>query len=704
MNHSTIIGLVNNAALLLALALIYDMLGERPRGGKPEPRQFFTGMIIGLMGIAVMMNPWEFAPGIAFDTRSVLLSMSGLFFGTVPTLLAALMTAIFRLSLGGAGAWPAMAAIAAASGIGLAWRHLRRSREQDFSTKELFLLGIVVHLAMLLSMLLLLPRPVGPGVVFKIGVPIMLICPLTTAILGRLMASRGERRRMEAALQKSKRRHRTILQTAMNGFLMMDMEGRILEVNDTYCRLTGYGEAELLTMHVYDLDDLEAAADSARHIQRIAVHGQDRFVSRHRRKNGDVFDVEVSAQYSPEEGGCFVAFVQDITERLVRERRLHQAEKAESLSRMAGAVAHHFNNMLSAVMGNLDLARMDLSERDGVAESLTDAYKATRRAADMSRLMLTFLGQTPSKPIPIDLSGACRDCLTELKGEIPGRVTLETDLPGKGPMVKADPGQIGQILTILVANSWEAMGDAEGQIRVSLSTANRLDIRGDQRFPVDWQPSTDGYACLTVSDNGSGMSPEIIDRIFDPFYTEKLAGRGLGLPVALGIVKSFDGCILVESDPGKGSTFRVFLPLSSEALTKTVPEKPAGEQEIAAGGFILLVEDQQMVRDAVEAMLKHFGFEVLTARDGVEAVEIFRDRAHDIRLVLTDLSMPRMNGWETLKALRKIQSDIPVILASGYDEARSMAAVCEERPQVFLSKPYQMATLKAALVKALGSN
>jgi len=421
-------------------------------------------------------------------------------------------------------------------------------------------------------------------------------------------------------------------------------------------------------------------------------------------------------------------------ERLVLERRLHQVEKTESLSRMAAAVAHHFNNMLGAVMGNLELARMDLPEGEGVARRLSEAYKATRRAADMSRLMLTFLGQTPSSPILIDLSKTCLDRLAELRGGIQDRVALETDIPMPGAVVKADPGQIGQVLSILVTNAREGMGDEGGRIRVSLSTANRRDIRGPHRFPVDWEPSTDAYACVSVSDTGSGIRPGIIDRIFDPFFTEKFTGRGLGLAVALGIVKSLGGCITVESrvgtgrtgnsdagtrnradaeqmdleassHPGEGdggSVFRVFLPLSSEGLPETLPEQPAAVQKMDGGGGILLVEDQKIVRDAAGAMLEHLGFEVFTAEDGVEAVEIFRDRAHDIRLVLTDLSMPRMNGWETLKTLRKIRPDIPVILASGYDEARAMSGDHADQPQAFLSKPYQMATLRAALYKALG--
>jgi len=231
-----------------------------------------------------------------------------------------------------------------------------------------------------------------------------------------------------------------------------------------------------------------------------------------------------------------------------------------------------------------------------------------------------------------------------------------------------------------------------------------LDIRGDHRFPIQWQQSSDTYACLTVTDTGHGMATETIGRIFDPFYTDKVTGRGLGLAVALGIVKSVDGCITVESEPGKGSTFRVFLPLFAEAAFQAVDDNTINTNATTERGTVLLVEDEEILLTVAKAMLERLGFDVISAKDGAKAVELFRDKQDEIRLVISDLTMPRMNGWETLAVLRHLQPDVPVILTSGYDKAQVMAGCSNQHPQAFLHKPYQMEALKSAVAKALGDS
>ena len=397
----------------------------------------------------------------------------------------------------------------------------------------------------------------------------------------------------------------------------------------------------------------------------------------------------------------------DITERkqLEMERarisaQYQQIEKAKSLNRMAGAIAHNFNNMLAAVMGNLELAMSTLPQGAEAIVNLNEAIKATRHAADVSGLLLTYIGQTPGKHEVLDLSGLCRRSLTKLQAAMPKGVYLEADLPAPGPIVNANAEELEQVLTNLSINAWEAIGKDKGTIRLAVKTVSAAEISEKHRFPVDWQPKEECYVCMEMADSGCGIAEKNIDALFDPFFSTKLTGRGLGLSVVLGIVRTHSGAVTVDCEEDQGSVFRIFLPLSAEAAP-CFPENAAQAREIERGSTVLLIEDEQIVRDMANAMLVYLGFDVLEAKDGIEAVELFRQHKDKIRCVLSDLSMPRMDGWETLAALRKLAPGIPVILSSGYDQAQVMAGDHPEKPQVFLCKPYQLTGLKDALTKAV---
>jgi PAS domain S-box-containing protein len=396
--------------------------------------------------------------------------------------------------------------------------------------------------------------------------------------------------------------------------------------------------------------------------------------------------------------------IMDITEAKRAGEIVRHLQKAESLTRMAGAIAHHFNNQLGAVMGNLELAMIALPRGAGAAENLTEAMQAARRAARVSGLMLTYLGQTRGKREPLDLSETCRRSLPMLQAAMPKDLVLETDLPSPGPTISADANQIQQVLTNLCTNAWEAAGDGRSAIRLIVKAVSAADIPAAPRFPLDWQPQEAPYACLEVADTGCGISEKDIEKLFDPFFSTKFTGRGLGLPVTLGIVRTHGGVITVQSEPGHGSIFQVFFPVSAEAVPRP-PEKTAGtpEAKVKGGGTVLLVEDLDMMRNMTKSMLALLGFSVLEARDGVEALEVFRQRQDEIRLVLCDLTMPRMDGWETLTALRKLAPGIPVILSSGHNEARVMAGEHPTLPEAFLSKPYGFKELRDAIASALAS-
>ncbi len=250
-------------------------------------------------------------------------------------------------------------------------------------------------------------------------------------------------------------------------------------------------------------------------------------------------------------------------EQIAMERRIQQMEKAESLTRMAGAVAHNFNNMLTVVIGNLELAREDLPANSDISGNLEDAEDAARRAAEMSRLMLTFLGHDHGMPVSMNLVHICRENLNKFQDDIPENISLASDFYDPGPLVKAVSEQILQLIHTFIINAVEAMEGASGKINLSIHEVKTVHIPEKNRFPFDWEPSSDDWACLEIRDTGCGMDEKTINRIFDPFYTDKFSGRGMGLAVAMGIVKNHGGCITVESRTGLGSTFRLFLPLLS---------------------------------------------------------------------------------------------------------------------------------------------
>jgi two-component system, cell cycle sensor histidine kinase and response regulator CckA len=320
--------------------------------------------------------------------------------------------------------------------------------------------------------------------------------------------------------------------------------------------------------------------------------------------------------------------------------------------------------------------------------------------SEISSLMLTYLGQTPGEREPLNLSEACNRALSMIRTSMPKEVDLKADLPCAGPTINANAHQIQQVLTNQATYAWEALGEGGGAIHLAVKTFPPADIPATHRFPVDWQPQDNLYACLEVTDAGCGISEKDIEKIFDPFFTAKFTGRGLGLPVVLGIIRAHSGAVTVEREAGRGTVFRVFWPVSAEEVPRQ-PEQAAKASEIEGGGTVLLVEDEQMVREMAKAMLMHLGFAVLEAKDGIEAVEVFRQHKDTIRCVLSDLNMPRMDGWETLAALRQLAPGIPVVLASGYDQAQVMAGDHSEWGQAFLGKPFRSKGLSDAIRQAL---
>jgi signal transduction histidine kinase/CheY-like chemotaxis protein len=389
-------------------------------------------------------------------------------------------------------------------------------------------------------------------------------------------------------------------------------------------------------------------------------------------------------------------------ERRRLDTRLRLAEKTESLGRMAAAIAHNFNNMLAVVLSSLEVALDDLSAQHGVYEDLLCAREATKRAARTSELMLAYLGQSAGERETIDLGQLLREALPGLLSSLPSDVRCTSDLREAKLLVSVSPPQIVQLLGNLLANAWEAMDGGPGNIDISLHKVPGAQVPKTQTLLADWKPKAVSYACLTVSDNGCGMSPETVEKIFDPFFTTKVVGRGLGLPVVLGAVRAYEGLVTVESKRALGTTFRVFLPLLPRATQLASVPMALSSVPDTTKSLVLVAEDEEHLRRAIQRMFKRLGYEVLAAADGMAALQCFRERADDLRFAMIDIAMPRMDGWTTLEAIRELRPDFPVILTSGYDEQHILEAHTKKPLMVFLHKPYTLGDLRNAIESLLG--
>jgi PAS domain S-box-containing protein len=381
-----------------------------------------------------------------------------------------------------------------------------------------------------------------------------------------------------------------------------------------------------------------------------------------------------------------------------------QLYKAESLERMAGAIAHLFNNHLQLTLGNLELALDCLPANAIPRKYLINAIKANRRSSDVSGLLLTYLGQNTSQLETLDLSKICQQCLSGIEALIPSGISIENNFMSPGPVVHANASQLQQVLTILITNAWEAIKDATGGISVVTKTVPTSIIPNAHVSHIEWETTSKMFACLEVTDTGCGIVDEEMDKIFDPFYTTKFTGRGLGLAVAMSLVRAWDGIIHVKSEAQKGSCFRVFLPLAQAESHWQADLQADGEALKAEGTVVLLVDDDPVLCDVMEALLNHLGFSVFVAATGYDALTLFQKHHSSIDCLLTDLSMPGMDGWETLEALRKIKPNLLAILCSGYDEARAMKGDHKELPQAFLHKPYTKDDLNNVLNRVLGDS
>jgi nitrogen-specific signal transduction histidine kinase len=407
-----------------------------------------------------------------------------------------------------------------------------------------------------------------------------------------------------------------------------------------------------------------------------------------------------------------VLVVRDVSEQKHAEEALRekdeafrQAQKLESIGVLAGGIAHDFNNLLTGIMGNAGLARRAVlaGRYEKAADMLQDVLKASERAADLTRQLLAYAGKGQFVIEPVDICKLVTEVSTLIRASIPKKITLVMDIPDECPAVEGDRTQLQQLVMNLVINGGEAIGDQAGTLTLRIRTEHFTERR--ERLRTAGFPITSGdYVRIDVIDSGQGMDPETRDRIFEPFFTTKFLGRGLGLSAALGIVRGHRGAIGVLSEPGKGTTFTVLLPvLRQPGHFRRSGAESLPERDVRGVGTVLVVDDDHAVRSLAQSVLHEAGYDVELAEDGVQAIDRVRRLGGRISLVLLDLTMPQLGGAEAALELRRLQPDIPLVAMSGYGDVEVMERFSGARIDDFLPKPFSPDQLAAKVRDVLSA-
>jgi len=476
-----------------------------------------------------------------------------------------------------------------------------------------------------------------------------------------------ERKQMEESLKEESTRRQILFDQSPDGILIIDPEtARFQDFNRAAHQQLGYSREEFTQLNIFDVEVEETAEETKARIAEVLRNGRADFETLQRTRNGELRNVQVTAQIVDIQGHpAYHCIWRDITERITAERermrlekQIQQAQKMEAIGTLAGGIAHDFNNLLMAILGYADLAVFSLAPTSPACQYVEEITKASQRAADLCRQMLAYSGKGRFVISRYDLSEIVREMGKILDVSVSKKAVLSYNLAEGLPAVESDITQIRQVIMNLIVNAADALGDARGIITVTTGVMKCDEAYLSESYLNDDLPGGT-YVYLEVSDTGCGMDAATRSRIFDPFFTTKFVGRGLGLAAVLGIVRDHRGAIKV-------------------------------------------IDDDPFVVAVASAMLEKLGFEVLTAVNGREGLQVFRIHRGEITCVLLDLMMPEMGGEETLQELRNLQGDLPVILSSGFNEQDVTQRFVGKGLAGFIQKPYSVANLSRVLKSALG--
>jgi len=516
------------------------------------------------------------------------------------------------------------------------------------------------------------------------------------------------RKRAEAELLEEKALADAMLDGVPGVFYVLDDTGRFMRWNRNLERVSGYSADEIQRMAPDEFFPVDERSTIEEAIAKVFIDGRAAVEASFMSKDRNTAPYLMTGARIEIGGKAYLAGMgMDISarkraelEKLMLERQVQHAQKLESLGVLAGGIAHDFNNLLMGIMGNVDLALQDLPPEAPARESMREIERSATRLADLAKQMLAYSGKGRFRIQRIDLRTLIQEMVDLLEVSRSKKAIIRYNFAENVPPIEADATQIRQIVMNLVVNASEALGNETGTVlvRTGVMSCDPEDYEqicfGDDLTPGD-------YSFFEVSDTGAGMDEATIARVFDPFFSTKFAGRGLGLAAVMGIVRGHSGAVRVRSEPGRGTSFKVLFPAAPGAAHSSGKPKCRVSLARLRGKTVLLVDDEEVVRTVSRTMLERLGLVVITAESGEKALTLYRDKHEQIDLIILDLTMPQMDGEETFRELRGVDEDVRVLLSSGYNEQELTARLTAQGLAGFIQKPYQTTTLGAALLKAL---